>query len=90
VQSVSITTKVSLNPSHGEVYLIQLYVLTFVSDLRQVCFSPGTLVSATNNTDRHDIPEVLLKVRLRFIITFANGVFDLKFGKRKSTNISNE
>ena len=55
-----------------------------------MCFSPDTLVSATNNTDRHDIPEVLLKVGLRFIITFANGVFDLKFGKRKSTNISNE
>ena len=37
VQSVPITTKVvSLNPVHGEVYLIQRYVLKFVSDLRQV------------------------------------------------------
>jgi len=37
VQSVSITTKVvSLNPVHGEVYLIQHYVIKFVSDLRQV------------------------------------------------------
>ena len=36
------------------------------------------------------VPEVLFKVGLRFIITFANDVFDLKFGKRKSTNISNE
>jgi hypothetical protein len=26
----------SLNPIHGEVYLIQHYVITFVSDLRQV------------------------------------------------------
>ena len=37
VQSLSITTNVvSSNPAHGEVYLIQHYVLKFVSDLRQV------------------------------------------------------
>ena len=37
VQSVPITTKiVSLNPVHGEVYLIQHYVIKIVSDLRQV------------------------------------------------------
>jgi hypothetical protein len=34
----NITTKVvSLNPVHGEVYLIQHYVIKFVSDLWQVC-----------------------------------------------------
>ena len=27
-------------------------------------FSPGTLVSSTNNTDRHDLTEILLKVAL--------------------------
>jgi hypothetical protein len=38
VQSLPITTNVvSLNPAHGEVYLIQHYVIKFVSDLRQVC-----------------------------------------------------
>ena len=38
MQSVPITTNVvSLNPSHDQVYLIQYYVITFVSDLRQVC-----------------------------------------------------
>ena len=37
VQSVPITTKVEgLNPAHGEVYSIELYVIKFVSDLRQV------------------------------------------------------
>jgi len=37
VQSVPITTKVvSLNPDHGEVYLMQHYVIKFVSDLLQV------------------------------------------------------
>ena len=37
VQSVPITTKVlSLNPVHGEVYLIQHYVMKFVGDLRQI------------------------------------------------------
>jgi hypothetical protein len=37
MQSVAITTNVvSLNPTHGEVYSIQHYVIRFVSDLRQV------------------------------------------------------
>ena len=37
MRSVPITTKVvSSNPAHGEVYLIQHYVIKFVSDLRQV------------------------------------------------------
>jgi hypothetical protein len=36
VQLVPFSTKVvSLNPAHGEVYLIQHYVIKFVSDLRQ-------------------------------------------------------
>ena len=38
MQSVPITNKVvSLNPVHDVVYLIQQYVIKFVSDLRQVC-----------------------------------------------------
>jgi hypothetical protein len=37
VKSVPITTKVvNSNPVHGELYLIQHYVIKFVSDLRQV------------------------------------------------------
>ena len=32
------TNVVSLNPSHGEVYLMQHYVIKFVSDLRQVSY----------------------------------------------------
>jgi hypothetical protein len=37
MQSVSITTKVvSLNPNYGGVYPIQLYVMKFIIDLRQV------------------------------------------------------
>jgi len=41
MQSVPITTKVvSLNPTHGKMYLIQHYVINFVSDLLQsVVFS---------------------------------------------------
>jgi len=34
--SVPITTNVSSNPAHGDVYSMQHYVLKFVSDLRQV------------------------------------------------------
>ena len=61
VQSVPIITNVvSLNPAHGEVYLIYL-------KCDKVChllgvgrlFSRGTWVSSTNKTDRHNI---LLKV----------------------------
>jgi hypothetical protein len=38
MESVPITTKfMSLNTAHGEVYLIQHYVIKFVSDLMQVC-----------------------------------------------------
>jgi hypothetical protein len=37
MQSVPITTNVvSLNPAHGEVYSIQLYVIKIVSDLWKV------------------------------------------------------
>jgi len=66
VQSVPITTKVvSFIPIHGEVYSTQHYVIKFVSDLRQVGgFLPGTLVSSTNKTDRHDITEILMKMAL--------------------------
>jgi len=36
----------------------------------QVCqwFSPGTLVSSTHKTDRHDIAEILLKVPLKHVL----------------------
>jgi hypothetical protein len=38
MQSVLITTQaVSSNAAHGEVYLMQLYVIQVVSDVRQVC-----------------------------------------------------
>jgi hypothetical protein len=60
MQSVPITTdNVSSNSAHGEVYSIPHYVIKFVSDSRQLWFSPGTPVSSTNNTDRHNIPTPL-------------------------------
>ena len=37
-------------------------VLKFVSDLRQLVVFSGYSVSSTNNTDRLDITEILLKV----------------------------
>ena len=69
MQSVPIITKVvSSNPTHGEVYLIQHYVIKYVSDLRQVGgFLLGTPVSSTNKADCHDIAELLLKVVLIII-----------------------
>ena len=56
----------SSNPVHGEMYLIQHYVIKFVGDLRQVggfLRFPGI----TNKTDRLDITEILLKVALNII-----------------------
>jgi len=44
VQSVPITTKVvSSNPAHGELYLIQLYVIKFDSNLQDQWFSASTV-----------------------------------------------
>ena len=71
MQSVSITTKVvSSNRTHGEVDLIQHYVMKFISDLRLAdqWFSPSTPASSTNETDHHNITEILLKVALNTII----------------------
>ena len=72
---------VNLNPVHGEVYLIQHYVIKFVRDLWQVSgflrelrFPPPikltttiTPVSSTNKTDHHNITKILLKVVLKTI-----------------------
>ena len=60
VQLVLITTDVvSSNPGRDEEYLIQHYVITFVSDLKQV----GCVLRfpQTNQTDRHDIAEILFE-----------------------------
>jgi len=68
MQSVHIITKVvSSNLAHGEVYSIQH------SDL---WFSLDTTISSINETDRHDIAEILLKVTLNTIHqTFLQDVF---------------
>ena len=64
-----ITTKVvSSNPSDGEVYSIQHYVIKFVSDLRQLgVFLRVLRVFATNKTDRHDIAEIVFKLVLNTV-----------------------
>jgi hypothetical protein len=69
VQSVPIATTVaSSNPVYGEVYSIQHYVIKFLHWLATgQWFSPGTTVSSTNKTERHDITEILLKVTLNTI-----------------------
>jgi len=57
----------SYETANGEVYLIQHYVIKFVSDLQQLCGFLSTRVSSTNKTDRHDITEILLKVAFNTI-----------------------
>jgi hypothetical protein len=44
--------------------IVLVYVIKFISDLRQV---GGVLVSTTNKTDRHNITEILLKMALNTI-----------------------
>jgi hypothetical protein len=89
VQSVPITTKVvSLYPTHGEVYLIQLYVIKVGQRLvAGQWFSPGTPVSSINETDCHDITEILLKVALTTVTlslqTFKGSRPEVKFTNRK-------
>jgi hypothetical protein len=56
---------VNSNPAHGEVYSMQHYMIKFVGNLWKVDeFFPGTSISSTNKTNRHDIAEILLKVVL--------------------------
>jgi hypothetical protein len=58
MQSVAITTQVvSLARDHGEVYSIQPALCDNICQghVAGRWFSPGTPVSSTNRTDRHDI-----------------------------------
>jgi multidrug efflux pump subunit AcrB len=87
VQLVLITTDVvSSNPGRGEEYLIQHYVKTFVSDLRQV----GCLLRfpQTNQTDRHDIAEILFW-QLKVNYNMLQSVLTTK-GQLQHVNISND
>jgi hypothetical protein len=55
---------------HCEVYSIQLYVII------RLVVSFGTLVSATNKADRHDIAKILLKVALNTITNLSVQMFN--------------
>ena len=69
---VPITTKVmSSNPVHDEV--LHDKVCQWLATGQW--FSPGTPVSSTNKTDRHDIAEILLKVVLNTINQTINRKF---------------
>jgi len=67
--SVPITTNVvRLNPFLGEVHDTTLCDNKVCQGLATgQWFSPGTPVSSTNKTDRHDITEILFKVALNTI-----------------------
>ena len=69
MKSVPITTKVvSLNPIDDEVYLIQHYVIKFVSDLWHICgFLQVLRFSSTNKTDSHDTTKTSLEYPHSFI-----------------------
>ena len=64
MQSVHITANVVCwNPGHGEMYMIQHYMIKFVSDLRQV----GGLLRFPQPIKLIDITDKLLKVALSTI-----------------------
>ena len=66
-------------------YTIQHYVIKFVNDpTGGQWFSPGTPVSSTNKTDRHDVTEILLNVALNTIAL----ILTLTFSFRSFVNIS--
>jgi hypothetical protein len=56
------TKRCEFESRSGEVYSIQRYVIKFVRDCGRSVVFPGTPVSSTNKTERHDITEILLKV----------------------------
>ena len=65
MQSVHVTTNVvSSNPAQVRCTLYKLCDKVFQSLATCQWFSPGTPVSCTNKTDRHDITGILLKVAL--------------------------
>jgi hypothetical protein len=70
VRLVLITTEVmNSNPGRGEEYMIQHYVITFVSYMRQVgCVLWVLRFPQTNQTDRHDIAEILFESGVNTII----------------------
>ena len=59
--AISVYHHLSSNPIPDEVYLIEHYVIKFVSNLRQFP------ISSINKTDGHDITEIFLKVALSTI-----------------------
>jgi hypothetical protein len=70
MQSMPIPTKVvSLNPTHGEVYIHNTTLCDKVWPWLAAgqWFSLGSSVSSTNETDRHNITEILLNVALSTI-----------------------
>ena len=79
-----ITTQVVIsNPFHGEVYLIQHYVIKFVNDLRQVVaflqFPPPVKLTATNrywniveNGIKHHQTNLIHDTHLTFIFILTN------------------
>ena len=65
--STDVFYKLAVVWTTSEVYSIQHYVIKLVSNFWQVVFSPCTPVSSTNDTDRHDIAEILFYVALNTV-----------------------
>jgi hypothetical protein len=74
MELVPLARVVSSNSVHDEIYLILA---------TGQWLSPGTPVSSTNKTDRHDIAEILLKVALNTITRTPNTTLKVHTTTRK-------
>ena len=81
MQSVPITTKVvNSNPVHGEVYLIQHYVVKFVSNFQQVSVDnmkqlATILVHNTGNTSILPVSAILVQILVNTSIPVSSRIF---------------
>ena len=78
------TNGMSLNPAHGKVYSMQLYMIHIFSYLQQDDGFSSTPVSPNNKTDRHDIKEILLKEKVEdtnMVIRSRKSMWDKQYKK---------
>ena len=75
---MSITTNVVSRS--GEMYSIQQFMVKGQWLAAGRCFFPGTPVSSTNETERHEITEIFLKVALN-TSTLTRNMFSKHWGR---------
>jgi hypothetical protein len=80
------TNVVSLNPVHGEVYLIQHYVIKFISDLRQVSgflrvlwFPPPIKLTASKCISRYKLSRSLEQISYMYFLFYVTSLEQISY-----------